>query len=177
MCEVSVKLCLKVAERECGTEFLMSSGSNETEEVRASNCSMEDLRRRVSSLSCLLSDQEEPLEVSLCGNGLVEPGEECDCGPEEVSCDSPCCYPATISPRERAANRSALPCSFTARPGCVSPAHLMYGIYLPVLFIFIVTVLLTVFLRYVLATRQISRLTLPSISGMIGPETRVCSNM
>ena len=147
-------MCLKVAERECGTEILMNSGRNETEEVsgqpgQPSNCSLEDLRRRVSSLSCLLSDQEEPLEVSLCGNGLVEPGEECDCGAEEVSCDSPCCYPATISPGERAANSSALPCSFTARAGCVSPAHLMYGIYLPVLFIFIVTVLLTVFLRYV----------------------------
>ena len=127
----------------------MSSSSDDTEEVRGqfSNCSLQDMRRTVSSLHCLLSDDEEPLEVSVCGNGVVEPGEQCDCGGEQLSCDDPCCYPALISARERAANRSALPCSTTGRAGCVTPAHLMYGIYLPVLFIFIATVLLTVFLR------------------------------
>ena len=140
---------LQLAERECGTEFLNASSSNETEEVKGedSSCSLEDMRQTVSSLTCLLPDDEEPLEVSLCGNGLVEPGEECDCGGDEVTCDDPCCYPAHISPGERAANRSALPCSSTGRAGCLTPAHLMYGIYLPVLFIFIITVLLTVFLR------------------------------
>ncbi|MCP3666613.1 MAG: hypothetical protein GY696_29625, partial [Gammaproteobacteria bacterium] len=30
----------------------------------------------------------------MCGNGFVEPGEECDCGLRE-HCDNPCCNPET----------------------------------------------------------------------------------
>ena len=137
-------------------EFLMISSSNVTEEVTGefSNCSLQDMRQTVSSLSCLLPDEEEPLEVSVCGNGLVEPGEECDCGGDQLTCDDPCCYPALISHQERSANSSALPCSTTGRAGCVTPAHLMYGIYLPILFIFIITVLLTVFLRYLVTSQH-----------------------
>ena len=125
-----------------------STSSNETE-VRGefSACSLQEMRETVSSLSCLLADDEEPLEVSVCGNGLVEAGEECDCGEDEVRCDDPCCYPAIITHTERSANSSALPCSLTLRTGCVTPPHIMYGIYLPVLFIFIITLLITVFLR------------------------------
>ena len=87
----------------------MISSSNETDEVRGefSACSLQEMRETVSSLSCLLADDEEPLEVSVCGNGLVEAGEECDCGEEEVRCDDPCCYPAIISQAERSANISA----------------------------------------------------------------------
>ena len=140
----------QLVEGECGSELIMSSSSNETEEVRGElkNCSLQEMRLAVSSLSCLLPDEEEPLEVSVCGNGLVEPGEQCDCGGDQFSCDDPCCYPALLPSQERAANRSARPCSTTGRAGCVSPAHLMYGIYLPLLFIFITTVLLSVFLRW-----------------------------
>ena len=36
------------------------------------------------------------LEISLCGNNIVEPGEECDCGLDESVCNDPCCYPAII---------------------------------------------------------------------------------
>ena len=53
-----------------------------------------------------------------------------------------------LSSGERSANDSALPCSRAARSRCVTPPELFYGIYLPLLFIFTVTVLVSVFLRH-----------------------------
>jgi len=119
-----------------------------------SNCSVNAIKSKVESvlgedsLNCLLEDDETPLEVSLCGNGLVEPGEECDCGQDQVSCDDPCCYPAHISASERSSNDSALPCSRAARTKCLTPPELFYGIYLPLIFIFTITILVAVFLRH-----------------------------
>jgi len=119
-----------------------------------SNCSLVDMRRRLeeiltdSSLRCLEEDDEEPVSVSVCGNGLLEAGEQCDCGKDQLTCDDPCCYPAHVSPQERAANSSAQPCSRAARTRCITTAEVMYGLYIPVLFIFTMTVLMSVFLRH-----------------------------
>ena len=140
-------------DRDCGSNFIMNSTSSDSVTPVFSNCSLEDMRNKTEEiladpdLNCLLEDDEEPLVVSECGNGLVEVGEQCDCGPDSYSCDDPCCYPAIISQQERAANRSAKPCSTAARPRCLTPPQLMYGVYIPVLFIFIITILVTVFLR------------------------------
>lgn len=146
----------KLKDQNCGEGYIMGSTTNTTSETkkRFSNCSVNAIRSKVESvlsedsLNCLLEDDETPLEVSLCGNGLVEPGEECDCGQDEVACDDPCCYPAHISASERSANDSALPCSRAARTRCLTPPELFYGIYLPLIFIFTITILVAVFLRH-----------------------------
>lgn len=44
--------------------------------------------------NCLLNKPENLFDSSTCGNGFVEPGEECDCGPERF-CFNPCCDPLT----------------------------------------------------------------------------------
>ena len=53
------------------------------------------------------SPQFQNIEISLCGNMVVEAGEECDCGFDIFHCNDPCCYPAQIPAYERSANHSA----------------------------------------------------------------------
>ena len=46
---------------------------------------------------CLLNNPNEPSYPSggsNCGNGIVDPGEDCDCGAIN-QCDNPCCDPIT----------------------------------------------------------------------------------
>jgi len=42
------------------------------------------------------TDTFPPVEISLCGNNIVEPGEMCDCGAKDFECNDNCCYPAHV---------------------------------------------------------------------------------
>lgn len=55
-------------------------------------------------------------QQAICGNGVVDPGEECDCGWEE-DCKDTCCFPMTSHPL---ANQK--PCTLTPRASC-SPSQ------------------------------------------------------
>ncbi|XP_072400630.1 disintegrin and metalloproteinase domain-containing protein 10-like [Diabrotica undecimpunctata] len=68
-------------------------------------------------------------KVAICGNGVVEEGEECDCGWEE-DCRDQCCFPmrryATIDePPCRLTPRSA--CSPSQGPCCTSNCQVKFG--------------------------------------------------
>ncbi|XP_017484134.1 PREDICTED: uncharacterized protein LOC108372853, partial [Rhagoletis zephyria] len=55
-------------------------------------------------------------QASICGNGVVEPGEQCDCGWEE-DCKDTCCFPMSRHPRI-----DEKPCTLTPRAMC-SPSQ------------------------------------------------------
>ena len=112
-----------------------------------------------------IDPNNEP-EVALCGNSIVEPGEECDCGMGPLDCNDECCYPAHISSSDRvrhnhqilkvssihfiffqAANKTAIPCSRTTRYKCMYPTSLVFGLYLPFTVIFLSIVVIAFFLR------------------------------
>lgn len=55
-------------------------------------------------------------QQAICGNGVVDPGEECDCGWEE-DCKDSCCFPMSLHPVA-----DEKPCTLTPRAHC-SPSQ------------------------------------------------------
>ena len=68
-----------------------------------------------ASNKSIIDDFTEP-QTAICGNGVVEEGEECDCGWEE-DCNDPCCHPQRLhhAPFE-------IPCRLTENAVC-SPSQ------------------------------------------------------
>ena len=88
------------------------------------------------------------LEISLCGNGILESGEECDCGTDIYRCDDPCCYPAKMPLEEKLYyNKSAISCYINDSHYCLSNSALMYGVYVPLAVITVFTIIIVYILK------------------------------
>ena len=107
---VSRQECCPLGTGSCDAEaqFIMnpSTGNGITQ---FSPCSIGNicsfLGRSPNRFSCLSSNRGvTTFTGAQCGNGIVEHGEECDCGGEESCANNPCCDPAT--------------CKFTAGSVC-----------------------------------------------------------
>ncbi|CAH1403366.1 unnamed protein product [Nezara viridula] len=59
---------------------------------------------------------------AFCGNKIVEDGEECDCGYDELECRDKCCYPRLVNDSEKRRNTSAKGCTRRANTQC-SPSQ------------------------------------------------------
>ncbi|KAI9584735.1 hypothetical protein GQX74_006630 [Glossina fuscipes] len=68
-------------------------------------------------------------QTSICGNGVVEPGEQCDCGWEE-DCKDSCCFPMSRHSRSDEKPCTLTPkamCSPSQGPCCTANCKLKFG--------------------------------------------------
>ncbi|XP_003761196.1 disintegrin and metalloproteinase domain-containing protein 1a-like [Sarcophilus harrisii] len=81
----------------CGEFFFCIMHELIAHEKLFSNCSTDNLYEylRVHKGACL-QDKPDPrhiMTLSICGNRVLDRGEECDCGSEETCARDPCCLP------------------------------------------------------------------------------------
>lgn len=50
-------------------------------------------------------------EGAFCGNKIVEAGEECDCGYNDLECNDKCCYPRVVGIQDKVYNATARGCT------------------------------------------------------------------
>ncbi|KAI8977943.1 Metallo-peptidase family M12-domain-containing protein [Pilobolus umbonatus] len=93
-CQNNKCSCCPLSDTVCsaGDTYLMNPTSNVTSND-FSPCSVSDICSTFPSIGYCLKSPDLRLDgtFSLCGNGILEPGEECDSGAN----DSPCCYAKT----------------------------------------------------------------------------------
>ncbi|XP_032774447.1 disintegrin and metalloproteinase domain-containing protein 24-like [Rattus rattus] len=96
----------------CGEGPCLMSAKMESSK-KLSNCSYEFLWANIAKKSCL---QREPspsaiFPMKICGNGVIDDGEECDCGSQSCGRNSRCCLPTCIL-KSGAKCASGLCCNF-----------------------------------------------------------------
>ncbi|KFB43362.1 AGAP003070-PA-like protein [Anopheles sinensis] len=96
--------------------FARATSGDKRNNNRFSPCSLKAIEpvlnaKARSAKGCFTEPQE-----AICGNGVVETGEECDCGWEE-DCKDSCCYPMSRHPRF-----DQKPCTLTPKAQC-SPSQ------------------------------------------------------
>uniref|UniRef100_A0A0N5BJR2 Peptidase M12B domain-containing protein n=1 Tax=Strongyloides papillosus TaxID=174720 RepID=A0A0N5BJR2_STREA len=93
---------------------IMYVASNLTLPNHWSECSLSQLSTSLSRGVdyCLMNVPKTKKGDSKCGNGIVEAGEDCDCG-STVHCDSSCCIPSTCKLSDNAECASGDCCDLT----------------------------------------------------------------
>lgn len=112
------ELCDCPKNRKC----IMSPSSSSVTPVEWSSCSLHSLAMSFQKgLDYCLRNKPKSLPQKTCGNGFVEPGEECDCGtmpiPGSYNPCHACCEPNTCKLRSNATCATGLCCDLqTCRP-------------------------------------------------------------
>ncbi|XP_029040896.2 disintegrin and metalloproteinase domain-containing protein 19 [Osmia bicornis bicornis] len=107
------------ADCECPEEkCIMASSSGSSGPTHWSTCSLEHLALAFEHGMdyCLRNKPPKLFDSPICGNGFVEPGEQCDCGLKE-NCDNPCCNVTTCMLHSNASCATGECCDLkTCRP-------------------------------------------------------------
>lgn len=97
---------------------IMASSSGSSGPTHWSTCSLEHLALAFEHGMdyCLRNKPQKLFDSPICGNGFVEPGEQCDCGLKE-NCDNPCCNVTTCMLHSNASCATGECCDLkTCRP-------------------------------------------------------------
>lgn len=81
-----------------------------------SPCSLQQINSVLNSKARDVKGCFTAPQAAICGNGVVEKGEECDCGWEE-DCEEACCFPMKSSP-----GKGETPCTLRPNKIC-SPSQ------------------------------------------------------
>lgn len=108
----------------------MASSSGSYGPTHWSSCSIEHLIIAFEHGMdyCLRNKPQKLFDSPICGNGFVEPGEQCDCGLKE-NCNNPCCDATTCMLRGNASCATGACCDLatckpkTAGTECRSADH------------------------------------------------------
>ncbi|KAL0129837.1 hypothetical protein PUN28_001827 [Cardiocondyla obscurior] len=106
---------------DCGCpeeKCIMASSSGSSGPTHWSTCSLEHLALAFEHGMdyCLRNKPQKLFDSPICGNGFVEPGEQCDCGLKE-NCDNPCCNVTTCMLHSNASCATGECCDLkTCRP-------------------------------------------------------------
>ncbi|KAF2724076.1 zincin [Polychaeton citri CBS 116435] len=105
---VSAQKCCQLSASTCdaGSRYIMNPSTDEGIE-QFSPCSIGNIcgaiGRNSINTSCLKDNNEiSTFSEPVCGNGIVEPGEQCDCGGDASCQNDPCCNGSTCQYRDGA---------------------------------------------------------------------------
>jgi len=119
--------------------FIMSESGTDSRRPQFSPCSLHDMNLRMNNilvgkdkhLNCFIDRPKDDNPPSFCGNGVLEDGEECDCGLDYRTCHDSCCYSGLLSPEDillgdqmrtkRIHGVQPTPCHRHAQDRCIRP--------------------------------------------------------
>lgn len=107
------KVCVPGGEDGNYIMFARATSGDKKNNRAFSPCSLKSVREVLTAKArgTVVGCFKEPKQA-LCGNGVVEQGEECDCG-WEGDCEDKCCWPQATEPRD-----GETPCTLRQKKAC-----------------------------------------------------------
>ncbi|XP_062125187.1 uncharacterized protein LOC133838198 isoform X1 [Drosophila sulfurigaster albostrigata] len=96
--------------------FARATSGDKKNNNKFSACSLKSIEPVLNAKARSMKGCFTEPQSSICGNGVVEPGEQCDCGWEE-DCKDSCCFPMSRNP-----HIDETPCTLTPHARC-SPSQ------------------------------------------------------
>ncbi|XP_017846933.1 disintegrin and metalloproteinase domain-containing protein 10 isoform X2 [Drosophila busckii] len=109
--------------------FARATSGDKKNNNKFSACSLKSIEPVLNAKARSMKGCFTEPQSSICGNGVVEPGEQCDCGWEE-DCKDSCCFPMSRQPQLDETPCTLTPharCSPSQGPCCTTDCKLKFG--------------------------------------------------